>query len=113
MHLKQRVPAAGHIYQNNLKSRQNLEQVPNHLIIQIRVIAKNIHCININPLPLHFENPIQLLHVFPFLDRINLRGLPSEVLQKPQNRSINVLNADVGAPDEQLLGGITAATIVL
>lgn len=113
MLLKQRIPAAGHIHQNNLENCKNLERVPDHLIVQIWIVAKDIHCINIYPLSLHLKNFIQLLHVFPFLDGIHLCGLLPEVLKKPKNRSINVLNADVGAPDEHLLGGIATAGIVL
>uniref|UniRef100_A0A7C9EQC6 Uncharacterized protein n=1 Tax=Opuntia streptacantha TaxID=393608 RepID=A0A7C9EQC6_OPUST len=99
MLLKIGVNLANHIHQNNIKNGQNFKWVPDHLIIQVRIIIKHMVRIYIKPISFNFKHPPNRPHILSFnLPTLQIHNIIPKILQKPHNRSINILNTNISPP---------------
>lgn len=109
MFLEQTIDRGDNIHQHDIKDSENFQGISHHLVVQIRIIIKHVIGININPLSFNLNHLTYRRHILPFPKQIvaALFRFP-EMLNEHLNRGFDILDADVGPPDERRRGVVGA-----
>lgn len=116
MLLKERLDASDEVHEHDVEDGEHLERVADHLAVKVWVMVKHVVRIDIERLPaLKLEDVVDGAHVLALIhDRVDAASVArvSEVAQEPEDGGVDVLHADVGAPDEDR-GGVDAAAAAI
>lgn len=113
MLLEERLDARDEVHEHDVEDGEHLERVADHLAVEVRVVIKHVVCIDVERLPaFELEDAVDGAHVLALVhDRVDAAGVARipEVAEEPEDGGVDVLHADVRAPDEDR-GGVDAAT---
>lgn len=112
MLLEERLDACDEVHEHDVEDGEHLERIANHLAVEVWVVVKHVVRIDVERLSaLELEDAVDGAHVLALIhDRVDAAGVTrvAEVAQEPEDGGVDVLHADVGAPNEDR-GGVDAA----
>lgn len=109
MLFKERIDAAGHVHEHNVEDGEDFERVPDHLVIEIRIVIKHVVGVDFERLSLHFKGEMDEPHVLALV----VGGAVAEVAEEAEYGGVDVLDADVGSPDEHGRGRVGGGIVVI
>lgn len=108
MLLEEGLDARDEVHEHDIKDGEHLERVPDHLAVEVRVVIEHVVGVDVERLPaLELEDAVDGAHVLALVhDRVDAAGVArvAEVAEEPEDGGVDVLHADVGAPDEHRRG---------
>lgn len=109
--LEEWLDACDEVHEHDVENCEHLERVAHHLAVEVRVVVEDVVRVNVKRLPtLELEDAVDSAHVLALVhyrvDTACVAWVP-EVSQEPEDGGVDVLHADVGAPDEHR-GGVHA-----
>lgn len=108
MLLEEGLDARDEVHEHDVKDGEHLERVPDHLAVEVRVVVEHVVGVDVERLPaLELEDAVDGAHVLALVhDRVDAAGVArvAEVAEEPEDGGVDVLHADVGAPDEHRRG---------